>query len=143
MIDIRIHQKWDFKKVTQFYKDNNYNNIPGRKNKILLALDENKIVWCVRICKEYHKTLLRWMWVTQEYQKQWIGTNLLQTFEKYVSNTDCFCLPYSHLENFYSQIGFKKIELQEAPWFLQKRLEKYKTTEKYPCIIMKKIWQKL
>lgn len=142
MIIIREASKVEFKEVIQFYKDNLYNNKVRKTDKILIALHNNEIVWCVRLCIEYKKTLLRWMWVAEKYQKQWIWTQLLENFSSLIQEVDCYCLPYSHLVKFYEKIGFEIIEIKKAPMFLQKRIEKYKKTEKYPCLIMKKICHK-
>jgi hypothetical protein len=48
---------------------------------------------------------------------------MLHVVAKWLSHSDCYCVPYSHLTAFYSQIGFEEIA---APPFLGARLKDYK-----------------
>jgi UDP-galactopyranose mutase len=78
------------------------------------------------------------MWITKDYQRKWIWTMILNEFSRLTKDEECYCLPYIHLEDFYSKIWFRKINNKHAPLFLQKRLERYKYIEKFSLMIMKK-----
>lgn len=73
------------------------------------------------------------MLVHEDHREKGVGKILLQEFESYLIKKniqDTFCIPYTHLENFYSLVGFKTIDPQEAPDFLYKRFLSY--LEDYP-----------
>lgn len=44
-----------------------------------------------------------------------------------------YCIPYDHLENFYGLIGFKIINEEDVPAFLQERIQEYRkrNTDKF------------
>ena len=82
------------------------------------------IVGAVRLCFEHETFVLRTMQIAPKLQGHGVGSKILTEFrnllqKKEIRQTFCFC--YAHLEKFYGQIGFKKINPQEAPAFLQER----------------------
>lgn len=69
--------------------------------------------------------MLRGMNVRYEHQWQGIGKRMLVELQEHIVGRDCYCLPFSHLEDFYGTIGFDKIAIDQAPDHLAKRFERY------------------
>src|SRR5215471_12063038 len=65
---------------------------------------------------------LRGMRIAPSYQRQGIGTRMLWAVSKFMHPPECFCLPHAWLEGFYGTVGFARIEDDDAPPHLQKRL---------------------
>lgn len=116
----------------QFYTSVGYTTPIVSSDEVLFALSDQKIIALVRLCKEFDHLVLRGMEVSPEYQRRGIGSQLLHNLSAMISNRECWCLPYSYLEDFYGQIGFIKMDTLQAPEFLRKRLSDYcqKNTEK-------------
>ena len=77
--------------------------------------------------------MLSSMNIHPEYRGQKLGLDLLNIFNAFLNEnniSETFCLPYSHLLNFYAQIGFVSITEEQTPPFLQERLKIYR--EKFP-----------
>lgn len=68
------------------------------------------------------------MQIDPKFQRQGIGTQMINELEKHIGNQECFCLPHSRLEGFYGQNGFFKISVVEAPTFLAERLTRNHTS---------------
>jgi GNAT superfamily N-acetyltransferase len=66
------------------------------------------------------------MRIAEPWQRRGLGTRMLHVIAKWLAHRDCYCVPYSHLTGFYSQIGFAKITPEAAPPFLAARLKDYK-----------------
>ena len=68
------------------------------------------------------------MQVHPDFQRKGLGSVILKRFDRLLIDRgirEIFCMPYTHLEDFYGQIGFKRIVPDQAPPFLQQRLEKF------------------
>jgi len=95
--------------------------------------DSQNTIGLVRFCIEEGISLLRSMNIHPEYRGKKLGLQLLKAFEEYINiqnQTKVFCIPYAHLEKFYSQIGFQKTSIDIAPQYLINRLRLYQS--KYP-----------
>ena len=106
---------------------------------VITAQKDEELIGVVRICPENGVLMLRGMEIKPEFQRQGIGSRMLGEVEKILQGKECFGIPYEHLERFYGQIGFQKIDDKEAPSFLQNRITKYR--QEYPdtrFILMKK-----
>ena len=121
---IRFAENFEYAGVLEFYKTCNYYGGVQDEDKILIAID-NRIIGAVRICTESGEKVLRGMQVKPAWQGKGIGSAMLKYLVEHVDMSDCYCLPYKHLKGFYALIGFKQLELQEAPIFLVERLGKY------------------
>ncbi len=88
---------------------------------------ENKLAASVRFCVEQGTAMLRTMRVAKKFQGRGLGLSMLKYFESYLNENsvnNTYCLPYSHLENFYGTIGFRSVEYESVPKFLQARFLK-------------------
>lgn len=138
MIEIKTAQKSDIKEIANFYKKQGYGGDVNINDYILIATEDNKIIGVVRLCNEEETLVLRGMQIEETYQKQGIGKELLKKLNEIIGDKICYCLPYAHLEKFYSIIGFQKIEAEEAPPFLKNRFARYQSIFDTPGIIMKR-----
>ena len=50
---------------------------------------------------------------------------LLHEFMKRLGGAKCYCVPYTHLDGFYAQAGFRECSSESAPRFLADRLSQY------------------
>jgi N-acetylglutamate synthase-like GNAT family acetyltransferase len=130
-LQIQIRPGHDVKNaVDAFYSKNDSQGKARADDIFFLALrKDSEIVGCVRFCVEENTPLLRTMMIDPNYRRQKIGLKLLNHFENYlvqnkIQNT--FCIPYSHLENFYGQIGFNKVSDDQMPSFLFERINSYR-----------------
>ena len=91
---------------------------------VVLAKHENEIVGIGRICQEDGFLCLRGMQVRPEFQRQGLGSRILQQLEHELGPNPCYCLPYEHLRTFYGQAGFKQLATN-LPLILDQRLAEY------------------
>lgn len=85
-----------------------------------------ELVGIVRRTYEHDVILLRGMCITPERRCQGLGLMLLESFVHGLNGADCYCLPYTHLTNFYGKVGFVTVPESSIPPFLQKRLIGYR-----------------
>jgi N-acetylglutamate synthase-like GNAT family acetyltransferase len=88
---------------------------------VFCAFENHRIVGIVRLAPEHDFLVLRGMQIASSRQRNGLGTEMIKVLEKKVDKL-CYCLPHAWLENFYGQIGFKKIPDSEAPPHLYQRL---------------------
>jgi N-acetylglutamate synthase-like GNAT family acetyltransferase len=126
-----------FSMIEQFYKTKlpaGYSLSPT--DSFFIAHENGEVVGCVRLVRENGTLVLRAMQVKAEMQRSGIGALLLKLLSEEVGQEQCYCIPFAHLENFYGQIGFRKIDDSVAPLFLRDRLQRYKLDDSY--ILMRK-----
>lgn len=107
--------------IDEFYKNNGSKGTARKEDLFFVAYSDNKIVGCVRYCVEEGTSMLRTMYVDSSCRQQGVGRILLEAFAKYLDKNkigNVFCLPYTHLENFYGIINFKVVAPKEVPQFL-------------------------
>lgn len=121
-------KKWsgDTGLIISFYESCGYTYTPQKDEVILVAMTSRTIVGAVRLCREHEQFVLRGMQVVESLRGQGVGRQLLSEFAHLIGKRECYCLPYTHLEEFYSCIGFQTIRKDEAPGFLRERLETYR-----------------
>jgi GNAT superfamily N-acetyltransferase len=90
-----------------------------------VARVDQTIVAAVRLCAEGGALVLRGMYVADDRRGQGIGTRLLDSIPAVIGSSDCWCIPYAHLTNFYSRIGFRVHEGEDIPPFLAERQGRY------------------
>jgi ribosomal protein S18 acetylase RimI-like enzyme len=116
----------DLVPVNELYRKTGYKHQASSNDLVYVHELENRIVGAVRISNEHNEYVLRGMQILPDYQRQGIGKEILRYLENHLRRlpTNCFCIPYSHLESFYQSIGFTKVE--HGPHFLVDRLKQYK-----------------
>lgn len=124
-IEITRVNEHNINTVRRFYKDVGYTPSISDDEIVLIAFVLNKAVGSVRLCEENNILVLRGMFVDKEWQRKGVGTALLRELDLIIGSKECFCLPHDYLEDFYCQIGFKKIGLECIPPHLKKRIKEY------------------
>ena len=105
------------------------------------AFVESSIVGVCRFCIEQDTPLLRSMIVQSNLRSHKIGSKILQSFAEYLETNGfgpTYCVPYDHLGGFYGQIGFKIIREEDAPLFLQERIQTYRKTNPEKFMLMRR-----
>ncbi len=111
-----------------FYKSCDRQTQLNEVDHVVIGRLQSEIVVVVRLCLEDDIYVLRTMQVKDDLQGKGIGRLALDNFTQLLKEQSVeriYCMPYAHLEYFYGLIGFKKIELDQAPLFLQKRFEDF------------------
>lgn len=114
--------------IDEFYKKNGSKGTARKGDLFFVAYSDNKMVGCVRYCIEEGTSMLRTMYVDSSCRQQGVGRTLLEAFANYLDKNkirNVFCLPYTHLENFYGMINFKVVVAEEVPQFLIDRSTTY------------------
>ena len=115
----------DLPAVQAFYSTIGYGGTALPNDRLLVAREDQSIIAAVRLCTENGTLVLRGMYVAEERQGRGTGSRLLESIAKVIGPAECWCLPYSHLTGFYSQIGFFMSEGEDAPPFLTDRWRRY------------------
>jgi N-acetylglutamate synthase-like GNAT family acetyltransferase len=115
----------DLPRIRRFYERWQYRGEVRSDDTVLIAEQDGAIIGVVRLAPEHGKTVLRGMRVVPGFQRQGIGTRLLDAVSAELKGP-CYCIPYAHLTDFYGQIGFQVLDPRTAPDFLAERLASYR-----------------
>jgi N-acetylglutamate synthase-like GNAT family acetyltransferase len=135
---IRTVEGNEFEKIVAFYREADYTSELAPSDQFLIAEEGGSIKAALRLCRENGCLVLRGARVLPPYQRQGISTRLLRYAEKTIGERVCYCIPYAHLESFYAQIGFERIEPDQAPAFLKERLFRYREELSLDIILMRR-----
>jgi GNAT superfamily N-acetyltransferase len=124
-VEIRPATADDMPRARRFYAERQYAGGIQPEDSVLIAEFKGDLVGIVRLAREQGTMVLRGMQVRPKFQRQGIGTRLLTAVAEVLRTRECFCIPYAHLVDFYSNIGFAVIDPEEAPVFLRCRLKQY------------------
>ena len=127
--------------VDPFYEQEGKSHRACNSDLFFVAFNENTIVGVCRFCIEEDTPLLRSMIVHLPLRSQKIGAKILESFAQYLDENNykrTYCIPYGHLEKFYSRIGFKIIDEKESPIFLQRRIQEYRAKNSDTFMIMRR-----
>ena len=114
--------------VDPFYERNGRRRCARDEDLFFLAINDGKVLGCVRYCVEGGTPMLRTMLVDAGHRRCGIGSRLLQEFTSYLEThaiRRVYCLPYSHLDGFYATAGFERVSANEVPEFLKDRMKSY------------------
>ena len=124
-IDVVVANKDELPAAQRFYESRGYGGaaiVPP--DFVVLAKRHSEIIGIGRLCQEQELLWLRGMQVKPEFQRQGIGTQILQRLDQEIGRHTCCCLPYSHLVDFYRQAAFEPA-VGTAPPALAARLASY------------------
>ena len=124
---IKVRSSEPVEQIHSFYKAAGYGGGAAEQDYMLLAVHKSDIVGVVRISTEDSIPVLRGMYIDEDFRGRGIGSLMLNKLTTYLNSlaNPCFCVPYSHLERFYGEIGFRPVEEHQAPNFLVKRCRGY------------------
>lgn len=132
---IHIAQHDLLEKVVLFYKSVGEDVILDSST-VLVAMVDGRIVGAVRLVEEFDVLVLRTMNVDPQFQRQGVGTALLQKATVLIADRVCYCLPYPHVKAFYEKFDFIEVEPATLPDHLRERYREY--TESFAVIAMQK-----
>ncbi len=116
--------------IEPFLEKNGSGNAVVRETDLFFAaFCDGQIVGSVRFCIEEKTAMLRTMMIDETIRRRRVGSVLLSEFGQYVDENkikEVYCLPYSHLVDFYAQIGFRVVSEECLPPFLRARLVEYR-----------------
>lgn len=84
-----------------------------------------EVVGAVRLAVENGVIVLRGMRVREDLRHRGIGRKLLGRLDDAMGKATCWCIPYGWLTDFYATIGFKVVDVGDAPAFLAERHMRY------------------
>lgn len=126
---VRTANNEDLPRVNEFYSLTRYKFRPSVDDVVFIAETDGKIVGATRVVTENGDLVLRGMQVHVDYQNHGIGRRLLQAAKDELDRAkESYCLPYRHLELFYTSAGFKRIPSAIAPKFLRERVDSYRNS---------------
>lgn len=115
--------------VRSIYHDEGNGIVIREDDLFFVGFIDDVVTASVRFCVEGDGVpMLRTMRVSKRFQRQGLGLLLLHAFAQYLDEKnirDVYCLPYSHLEGFYVQVGFAVVRDKGVPVFLQERIREY------------------
>jgi GNAT superfamily N-acetyltransferase len=124
--NVRIAQPADLSKALAAYQAWNYQAGIGPDDKVWLAEFAGELIGIVRVVPEEGTFVLRGMRIAEEWRRHGIGSQILRVVAEWLGKRECYCVPYVHLIEFYSQMGFSEIAPVLAPAFLARRLAEYR-----------------
>lgn len=127
--------------VDPFYEQEGKSHRARSSDLFFAAFMENSIVGVCRFCVEEDTPLLRSMIIHEPLRSQKIGSKILESFAQYLDHNNfrsTYCIPYDHLGNFYGRIGFKIINEEDSPVFLQERIQEYRKKSSDSFMIMRR-----
>jgi len=116
--------------LKRFYKQNYPSTKPKSDELIIVAYDQHTMVAVVRFRPIANYRLLTGMAVNETNRGSGVGTKLLLHCQQHILEGNDFCFSYSHLQHFYQQAQFKKIDKEALPAELKDLFERYSTSGK-------------
>jgi GNAT superfamily N-acetyltransferase len=123
---VRTAHPEEFDRVRAAYLEWGYGGGVEAGEVVFLAERAGELLGLVRRTREGESLMLRGMQVTPEARGQGVGTKLLKAFVATIGEQECYCIPYTHLIDFYGCEGFAVLASEQAPAFLAARLAKYR-----------------
>lgn len=110
--------------VLDLYERVGYTGGVAEDDRVLVAHRAGRIVGAVRLCHETGLLVLRGMYVLEDSRGSGVGTALLARASREIGTAESWCVPYVHLMDFYSRIGFREAT-GRVPGFLGERRDRY------------------
>ena len=125
-MDIRSAKASEIDNLADFYRITNYGGSVAPADRVVYAMEEEKIIGVGRLCEEEGALVLRGVRVPKEHRGRGIGSAILDSlFDEEISQ-NCYCIPYRHLRRLYEAMGFEEITPLKAPNFICNRLIDYR-----------------
>lgn len=109
--------------ANQFYKRVYKKGIAGR-NEAVFILKENEIICAAKLKTLEKQKLLTGVACDPKYRGQGFSSQLIKKILS-LQNQPIYCFPYTHLQGFYSRLGFSLIDPQTTPEIISQRFTLY------------------
>ncbi len=123
--------------LDSFYQQVGYHSCWGEHERAFCLQADKQIKGSVKVESIHGVSILRGMYLANELHGQGYGSKLLRHIEPLLNQTISYCLPFSHLTDFYNQIRFYPINPQQLSEFLQVRFAEYQK-DGYDIVAMKR-----
>jgi GNAT superfamily N-acetyltransferase len=107
--------------IRSFYSSVGYGGGVGSPDRVFVAREGRSILAAAKLSPEDGTVVLRGMYVSVLMRGRGIGSALLECISTEIGPSACWCIPYTHLVDFYSRIGFRIAESEGTPEFLLAR----------------------
>lgn len=124
-VTVRVAAAEEHERAAEAYAVWGYGGGVRPEDVVYIAESGGELVGVVRRTAEHGVAMLRGMQVAPEWRRRGIGSRMLQALVADLRGAECFCVPYTHLVDFYAAGGFATLPPAEAPAFLQARLAEY------------------
>lgn len=126
MLTIGLAETSEFNKVLDLYSLCQYRGGIHPTDAIVIAKYDRKVIGAVRLCVENDVNILRGMQIVPSMQRQKIGSQMLYFCLPLMQRQMTYCLPYRHLVDFYSQVGFQLLDENNLPDLIKDKLSNYR-----------------
>jgi len=103
--------------------------------RIYIVTLDSRIIAALRLSPIGNSHLLRSMCVAADLRHQGIGSYLLQQIQPELANLNCYCFPFTHLQNFYGSADFIALKVESAPEAIQDKFLRYINNGKNICLM--------
>ncbi|MCP4597257.1 GNAT family N-acetyltransferase [Neptuniibacter sp.] len=115
----------------RFYKRNGHKGKVQPNDICFWTERDQAIVAAARlqpVAGERNSLLLRGLWVDKALRRKGLGSELLQRITHYLQeqSSNCYCLAYANLENFYKRQRFNQPSIESCPSELLAQYHSYK-----------------
>lgn len=121
--------------VKRFYRANGMRAQAAKDDIVYIARLESRIVAALRLQPVTAGFLLRSMCVDSQLRQQGIGSALLRYIQPQLSQLECYCFPFDHLEAFYTAANFVLVDTSKAPQSIVDRFQRYINSGKHICLM--------
>jgi len=109
--------------VNQFYKQV-YKKGLANKSEQVFVIKTTQIVCAARLKKVNNDKLLTGVACHPDYRHQGLASQLIQYILELQTEV-IYCFPYPHLQDFYHQLGFQLLPLEQLPTKLAAQYSRY------------------
>jgi N-acetylglutamate synthase-like GNAT family acetyltransferase len=113
--------------LDDFYRLTEYGGPIAPEDLVVYAIEEGRIIGAGRLSEQEGVFVLRGMRVLEKHRGRGVGKVILGSLVKEGGGRDCYCIPYSNLQEYYTAKGFHKITPSKAPGFLRDRFKNYRS----------------
>lgn len=113
--------------LNKFYIKQGYHSDWSDSERAFITIHDNQIVGAVKVESNNGVSILRGMYLGKEFQGGGLGTAFIKHIEPILDETVSYCMPFSHLADFYGKIGFKIVSPESYPAFLADRYNDYES----------------
>ena len=125
-INVRLATRSEWPRIETFYRERNYLGVLSPSATVVVAEHGPGFVGLGRVQLEEGVLVLRGMRVDPRFQRRGVGSRILDRLIGDIGDRVCYCIPYTHLREFYGRVRFVEAGIDTAPPFLADRVVDYR-----------------